>query len=140
MSSKKEIVFTEDILREVAKENGWSYDKVNHVYKTTISYIHYLANKTPCLSIFIPKLGTLYLKYYNLKKELERLKTSKRLKEKYKVFLSKKRAFDEYAKEALKHLLVRDIVHFGNHLINKCYYTDCKKIREIEEFQNNRYN
>lgn len=139
MSSKKEIVFTDDILQEVSKENGWEYDKVRGVYDTTISYIHHLANKTDCLSIFIPKLGTLYLKYYNLKKELERLKTSKRLKERYKVYLSKKRAFDNYVKTALEHLLIRDIVHFGNHLINKYYYTDGKKIREIEEFQNNRY-
>lgn len=58
---KSNITFTEDIIAEVAKEQGLTEEEVMRVYTTNVKHIRKLMDEEEVCSIKVPYLGTMHI-------------------------------------------------------------------------------
>lgn len=137
MKKEQEIVFTNDIIKKVAKDLEISESKVKAVYDTLFLYLKYLVDFTDAVAIFIPYIGTLYMKVSFLFKKIELYKSDEKYKDKLEIFLKKKVILDEHIQSTIENKQSKSR-HLSRNNIDKFRYNAGKTIQEIEEIQNNR--
>lgn len=129
------IAFTNDIIKEVAKELDISNEKVSEVYNAMIGYLKHLIDNTDAVAIFIPHIGTLHIKIWFL---YEKLKKLSKKPEKLKIFQSKKAILDKHIQEHIDNSYKGKSRHIEKNTINRLPYNSGKTLSEIEEIQNNK--
>lgn len=133
----QDIIFTNDIIKKVSKELEIPESKVRSVYDTLFLYLKHLVENTNAVAIFIPYIGTLYMKVSFLFKKLELYKDNEKYKDKLKIFLEKKKIIDIHIQETIDQSKSTSR-HLSKNSIDKFRYNAGKTITEIEEIQNKR--
>ncbi len=135
--NNSKIAFTEDIIKEVAKELDLPKKKIKYLYYTLISYLKYLVSSTSAVAIFIPFIGTFHVKVGFL---FEKLYTYRNNKERYDIFKSKKDIIDIFLKDNMYGGYKGKPRHLERSKINHLFYNGGKSIYEIEKLQNEEKN
>jgi len=133
--NKSKIAFTEDILLQASTNLSVDKKIVEDVYSSIVAYIHHLSTNTDTVAIFVPNLGTMYMKASYISKMIEKYK-GKNLS-KYEIYKNKIKNISNHANAYISdskfHKKSR---HFDKNKLNNYYYNNGKSITEIEEFQN----
>lgn len=132
---KSKIAFTNDIIKEAAKELDISTDKVREVYDAMMTYLKFLTDKTDAVAIFIPHLGTLHVKVWFI---YDRLKAFAKKPEKLELFKKKKEILDKHLQSHFENSYKGVSRHIGKNSINRLPYNAGKTLEEIEEIQNSK--
>ena len=96
IKEESKISFTQDILKEVSNDLNIPEEKVKIVYNSMISYLEFLTTKTDTVSIFIPSLGTMYVKLGYILRRIQELSRKKGDKNYLEIFKAKKNKIDAY--------------------------------------------
>lgn len=137
-NEEKEIAFTEDIADLVAQELGMPREKILHHMGFFSHWVKHLTKLPTVLTVYMPKLGTLFLNWSKVKSEVEyfgkipeaelstqwanRLRVNRERLEEFK------RVFGDYNGY---------IRHKKRQKIFNPYYTKGKTLKELEQWQNN---
>ncbi|MCA9749976.1 MAG: hypothetical protein KC414_12780 [Romboutsia sp.] len=138
IKEESKISFTQDILKEVSNDLNIPEEKVKIVYNSMISYLEFLTTKTDTVSIFIPSLGTMYVKLGYILRRIQELSRKKGDKNYLEIFKAKKNKIDAYLKELIDNKYPKKSRHSQKSTIALFSYTDGKSIDEIEEIQNSK--
>lgn len=133
-NQESKIAFTNDIIREVAKELGISESKVKSVYRIQIMYLRYIVNETKAVAIFIPFIGTLYVRASHLFRKIRSLTNNIK---KLNLYKEKKELVDLHIQTTIQEKTGKSR-HLEKASINRKRYNAGKDMKEIENIQNNR--
>lgn len=136
---KGDIVFSEDIIRNVAAKLGVPERKVKHVFDFLFLHIRKLSKEPDVFSIKIPLVGRLYfsserMRLANIDKE-KRDSVSKRQKATHKISKQKVETFENLYKDKAKGGYLRT-VHKKRSNLNCFLYTKGMGIKQLEMSQN----
>lgn len=132
---ESKIAFTNDIIKEAAKELDMSTEKVQEVYTAMITYLKYLTDETDAVAIFIPHIGTLHLKLWYL---FDRLKKYNKDPEKLSIYKQKKKNIDVHLQEHIDNSYTGKSRHLERNKIDRMLYNGGKSLPEIEKIQNSK--
>jgi|AntRauTorcE11897_2_1112592.scaffolds.fasta_scaffold54519_2 hypothetical protein len=133
---KGEIAFTKDIVDRMEEELDMPREKIEANIDAMIRSMHVRSNEVDCGTMFLPFLGTMYFRVNTVHRLVERLENKglklsnvmTNLKNKVKLL----RPMLEYWKDSEPQARIERI---KNSYVNKG-----KSVKEIEEFQNKKYN
>ena len=132
---ESKIAFTNDIIKEAAKELDMSTEKVQEVYTAMMTYLKYLTDETDAVAIFIPHIGTLHLKLWYL---FDRLKQYRKNPEKLSIYRQKKKNIDVHLQEHIDKSYTGKSRHLERNKIDRMLYNGGKNLPEIEKIQNSK--
>lgn len=112
-----EIGVKEDILKRLSEKYNEPISKISKIFDFAIDDISEQVQKKNCYSVYLPSLGTLYVKYPLIKKVNS---------------LSRNYIKKMFLKESFK----KGLFHYTALKIRTKYYTKGKSIKELQEFQN----
>jgi len=142
--SNSQISFDKQILDEVQRRTGHDLKTIEYVNKGIKNHLEHLVKKTDAISIILPNIGILHLKYNYFKRLLAlSYKYKKNFpnsynKERLKVLQLKSDKFKKYfqSMEDLKKP-VYSSRHLQKNRLKSKYYTAGQKLNRIIELQNN---
>ncbi len=137
------ITMTSVVLKETAEELNIPLEKVELVYEALTSFLRKVCSFSSFVSIFLPHLGTMYLRMGTLNKKIERLdkraesrKLSSREKRKLRFLHKKKKILQKYLTNYPR--AISRTYHIKRTKLATKSYTGFKSLEEIEKFQNTR--
>lgn len=131
---EKEVLFTKDILKQVADETGFDIKTVEYVYKYIMQYLHHMIQYTAAVCFFIPHLGKLYIKTYYVYEVLKKKKLRPELREAFQA--KKESLYEQYGKIINDKEFFSIWRHNEKSKLSRKFYNDGLTIQQIEKKQN----
>lgn len=136
-NEEKEIAFTDDIVEDVAKELGMSKEKVEYHVDFMVHWIKKLTKIPTVLAIFIPHIGTLFLNWSRVQREVDHFGQipEGQMSTSWKNRLKDNKIRLEKLEETFKNSDGYNR-HKKRQKIFNVYHTKGKNLKELESWQN----